>query len=202
MRPSKFGATIALAVLYPVCVLKAEPLECTGPSELPAAGISAPYCHNGRMGFAATEYAPISQAANIPNLRAFDFAKQEAELKARGALAKFLNDSSMWETAIRSSNMVDSSERQAWLALVSNTQVQTVRARLAAGVRVVATDAREGAVFVTVATSPDMKDMASSISNYRPRSQGGSSAEGPQIRDDRGVNPFTVVPQNVAPDLK
>lgn len=179
---------------------KADTIECKGPTGFPPAGMTAPFCHNGRMGFAATEYAPLSTAANMPRMRASDFARQEAEMKARGAIAKFLNDSSVWEASIRSSNMVDSSERQAWLTFVSNTQVQTVRARLGAGVALVAAEERDGAVYVTVATSPDMKDMAGSINDYRPSTNGAASSRPDSAGvDGKRVDPHTVVPKNVAP---
>ena len=64
----RFGSTITFLTMFScLAALHAQEKSCTGPSELPpAGGVGTPYCHNGRMGYAVTEFAAISQATNMP----------------------------------------------------------------------------------------------------------------------------------------
>lgn len=200
MRPSLLFVSVFLFVA-PIGQLAAQSIQCSGPSVIPKAGLQGPYCHNGRMGFAATEFAPLSEAANIPKARALMFARREAEMKARTAIAKFLNKASISEHEINNNSMIDSSERSLWLNFVSSTSIQSVKGKLAAGVAVIATDQADDMVYVTVATTPDMKDLSSSITNYQP---GVSHIEKKNTPSPSGapprkfVDPFTVTPSNRA----
>jgi hypothetical protein len=155
----------ALTILLPATGARAQVTPCTGPNEIPAAGVATAYCHNGRMGFALTEFAAISQLKNMPQARARAFAKREAELKARAALAEFLSAADLSHHDVQNEEELDSAERQNWQVFMKSTTEQTVRAHLKAGIVVIAVDSREGAVYVTVATSPDLTDLAKSVNN-------------------------------------
>ena len=175
-----------------------QTIPCSGPSAIPSGGMQGPYCHNGRMGFAATEFAPLSQASSMPRMRAVMFARREAEMRARSSMARFLSDMSITETSISSDASLESSERDAWMNFISTTSVQTVRAKLLAGVAVIATDEQEDVIFITVATTPDMKDLAGSVNNYRP--SGVNQSTSPKASaNSSSIDPFSVVPKNVAP---
>jgi hypothetical protein len=136
---------------------------CTGPSELPPAGVSTLYCDNGRMGFAVSESAAVSQAKNLPRMRALDFARREAELKARIALARFITESSMQSEALQKETLLDSIERQEWKNFLSITSKETFRTELASGIAIVATETRDDAVYVTAASFPDLAEVANAI---------------------------------------
>ena len=164
MMKLRFGsALVCLTILSPLAPFHAQEMKCSGPSELPPAGVSTLYCHNGRMGFAVTEFAPISQAARIPHLRAVAFAKREAELKARVALARFLSDSSLYSKTLQSESFLDSTGRSEWENFLDDTNEEAFRARLKSGIVIIANETRDGAVYVTAATTPDFSDLSSSI---------------------------------------
>lgn len=154
---------LAYAVITLSLLCHATAAQCSGPSELPPAGVSTLYCHNGRMGFAVTQSAAVSQAKNLPRMRAIDFARREAELKARVELARFISESKLQSESLQKSTLLDSSERQEWQNFLSIVSEETFRTRLAAGIAIVASETRGDAVYVTAASLPDFVDVSGAI---------------------------------------
>jgi hypothetical protein len=164
MNPMKKLLLAAVTMLMSATAVHAQPAPCTEPKQLPAAGVADRYCDNGRMGFAATESAAISQLKNMPRARAISFARHEAELHARAALAKFLSKGNL-SFAEHYEEQTNPAESQSWQALYKATTDHTIRDTLVAGIAVIAVDTQEGAVYVTVASSPDLSRFVDSINN-------------------------------------
>jgi hypothetical protein len=115
------------------------------------------------MGYAVTEFASISQAANMPYPRAAEFATRKAQLKARVALARFLSESSLYGAANLDEQSIDSSERQEWNEFFHDTNGEDFRVRLKSGISIIASETRDGAVYITAATTPDLSDLSDSV---------------------------------------